>query len=419
MTPDAWALLVRCFAVPRHRPALAEALADAGRAQHGEGDDLALLVARARLDAEDNAGALEALAPALAAADPPAEAFCLALQAHLEGGLEGTEALAQRAARTHPGSGLVGALALEVADRPGPALKAYRALMEEADGPAAALDVQLQAMRAALRVGAYEDGLRLAREAQTSLGEPDARCLAVVYACLRALEPSEDREDLAAMVAEARARAADPALPRGLCLQAILAAGIYLDPAALEPFWAELAPTATADGDEDTLRPQTPSLGEGLSCVATGTGFAALFDEPGLAAHLAGAPPDWLGDADRLAATREAGRLALAAGHGPVLWIRVTAAPVHPADQGRFARQQTQPLVVTSGRVFVGPGEALRVGAEPSVAATLGVELGGRHFYLPPGRYRVTAYQRTAEPWPEDDLRTDPCDMIFHLQKGG
>lgn len=420
MTPDAWALLATCFVGPLHRPGIAEELITAGLSAHPGNIPLLLLGARAKIDADIYAGALEILAPLLAGPNPPAEAFVLALQAHLEGGLEGTEALAHRAVKHHAQYGLLKALSLEVADRPGPSLKEYRTLIEGADGPAMELDLRLHAMRAALRVGAYEDALRLAREAQTEIGEPDPRCLSVMYDSLRALEPSEDREDLAEMVATSRREAADTTLSRDMALRAMLSAGIYLDPAALEPLWGELAPAACSD--EDRLRSQTPLLGEGLVCVATRSGFAALFDEVGLASRLSGDAWDWFKDAKVLTAQREAGRVAVAAGDTTVLWVRVTTAPLNPVDAPRFARLVPQALTVTSGRVFVGPGEALHGGTtapkDHATAQALAQELGGRSFYLAPGRYRVTVYQRTVNPWPIEDVRTDPCDVIFHLQKG-
>jgi hypothetical protein len=416
MTADAWELLARCFVGPQHRPALAEALIREGLEAHPDHGALQLLRARARLDADDISGTLEALEPALAAQAPDAKPFVLALQAHLEGGLEGTEDLARRAVKLHPHHAGLKALALEVADRPGPTLKEYRTLLEEADGPAAALDVRLEGMRAALRVGAYEDALRLAREAQAEIGAPDPRCQSVMYESLRALEPSEDREALAEMVAEARRKAADATLSRNQALRAMLSAGIYLDPAALEPLWAELAPAAIED--EDALRPQTPLLGEGLVCLATQTGFVALFDEVGLAGRLADGAWDWFRDSAVLAGEREAGRLAVASGQSTVVWVRVATAPLSPADKHRFERLAPQPFTVTSGRVFVGPGEALRGGDEEPVGRHLGQELGGRSFYLAPGRYRVTPYQRTIKAWPVSDVRTDPCDVIFQIERG-
>lgn len=416
MTAQAWELLAACFVGPLHRPGVAEDLIRQGLQAHPDHPALLLLRARARLDADDIPAALEVLTPALAEDAPSAEAFALALQAHLEGGLEGTEAMAQRGVKAHGQDGLLKALALEVADRPGPALKEYRTLLEGAAGPAAALDTRLCAMRAALRVGAYEDALRLAREAQTEIGEPDPRCLSVMYDSLRALEPSEDREDLAEMVAVARREAAEATLTREATLQAMLSAGIYLDPAVLEPLWAELAPAAGED--EDTLRPQIPLIGEGLVCVATQTGFVALFDEVGLAPRLSGGAWDWFTDAQILTAEREAGRVAVASGETTVLWVRVTTAPLHSADTNRFARLVPQPFTVTGGRVFVGGGEALHAGDTEPIGHTLGQELGGRSFYLAPGRYQVTVYQRTAQPWPADDVRTDPCDVIFEIQKG-
>ncbi len=416
MTADAWELLADCFVGPLHRPGVAEDLIGQGLKAHPDHLELQLLRARVRIDADDIPGALEVLTPALAESKPRAEVFVLALQAHLEGGLEGTEGVAQRAAKHHPGNGLIKALALEVADRPGPSLKEYRGLLEGADGPAMELELRLHAMRAALRVGAYEDSLRLAREAQTQIGEPDPRCLSVMYDSLRALEPSEDREDLAEMVTQARRRAADATWPRETALRAILSAGIYLDPAVLEDLWAELKPVACEE--EDTLRPQAPLLGEGLVCLATQTGFVTLFDELGLAPRLSGTTSDWVADAKALTTERTAGRVAVASGKSTVLWVRVTTAPLQPADKGRFARQGTQPFTVTSGRVFVGPGEALRGGDPEPVGHTLGQELGGRSFYLDPGRYRVTVYQRTIQSWPRDDVRTEPCDVIFQIEKG-
>jgi len=414
MTAQAWEVLAACFVGPLHRPGVAEELIRQGLQAHPDHPALLLLRARTRLDANDISGALEVLTPALAEATPSAETFALALQAHLEGGLEGTEAMAHRGVKAHGHDRLIQALAMEVADRPGPALKEYRALIEEAAGPAAALDARLRAMRAALRVGAYEDALRLAREAQTEIGEPDPRCLSVMYDSLRALEPTEDREDLAEMVAVARRETADATLPRKTELQAILSAGIYLDPAALEPIWTELAPAAT----KDKLRSQIPLVSEGLLCVATQTGFVALFDEIGLEQRLSRGAWDWFSDAQVLAAEREAGRVAVASGETTVVWVRVTAAPLHPADTQRFERLVPQPLTVTSGRVFAGGGEALRGGDSEPVGHTLGQELGGRSFYLAPGRYQVTVYQRTARTWPADDVRTDPCDVIFEIQKG-
>lgn len=418
MTAEAWTQLAGCFVGPLHRPSIAETLIQQGLAACPDHDGLRHLRARARFDAADFPGALELLAPGLATPTPSSQTLTLALQAHLEGGLEGTEALAQRAAKLHPSSGLVRALALEVADRPGPSLKEYRGLLADAAGPAAALELRLHAMGAALRVGAYEDALKLAREAQTEIGEPDPRCLSVIYDSLRALEPNEDREDLADMATEARREAAEATLDRETALRAMLSTGIYLDPVALAPLWEELALGAT--DDPDGLRPQPPQLAEGLLCVATQTGFVALFDELGLTARLASAAWDWFSNEAVLRTEREAGRVAVAAGESPVLWVRVTTAPLHPADHHRFQRLTPQPFTVTSGRVFLGPGEALHGGAEADAQAshTLGQELGGRSFYLAPGRYRVTPYQRTIQPWPADDVRTDPCDVIFHIQKG-
>jgi len=416
MTAEAWELLAACFVGPLHRPGIADELLGQGRTAHPGHVSLRLLRARMKIDAEDIPAALELLAPLLAEPTPGADTFVLALQAHLEGGLEGTEALAQRAMKLHAGSDLLKALSLEVADRPGPSLKEYRSLIEGADGPAAELDAQLHAMRAALRVGAYEDALRLAREAQTEIGEPDPRCLAVMYDSLRALEPSEDREDLAEMVTASRRAAADATLTREAVLKAILSAGIYLEPAALEPLWTELAPTATTA--KEALRPQLPLLGEGLICLATHTGFVALFDELGLAPRLSDGAGDWYSDAQTLTTLRDEGLLAVATGDTTVIWARVTTAPLHPADRPRFARLAPQPFTVTSGRVFVGPGEALRGGAPAPAGRSLALDLGGRSFYLTPGRYRVTVHQRTTDSWPTDDVSTDPCDVIFQISKG-
>ncbi len=415
MTAEAWELLATCFVGPLHRPGVAETFIQQGLSAHPDHPGLQLLAARAKLDAGEIQPALEVLAPALAAAAPSVAAFVIALQAHLESGLEGTESLAHKAVKIHPRSGLLKALSLEVADRPGPSLKEYRSLLEQADGPAAALDLRLNAMRAALRVGSYEQALRLAREAQTEIGEPDPRCLSVMYDSLRALEPTENREDLADMVAEARRNAGHAELPRETVLQAILSAGIYLEPAALEPLWKELGPTATPDPEK--LRPQTPLLGEGLLCLATQTGFVALFDEVGLAPRLGG-EWDWFTDAETLKAESEAGRVAVASGASTVLWVRVTTLALHPADTRRYRRLVPQPFTVSSGQVYVGGGEALHGNDKESVRGTLGQELGGRDFYLAPGKYQVTVYERILQSWPTDDVRTDPCDVIFQLAKG-
>ncbi|MFH2008862.1 MAG: tetratricopeptide repeat protein [bacterium] len=418
MTPAAWELLASAFVTWRHRPALALQLLGRALAQHPGHPVLLELRARAQLSSGDGGAAVETLKPLLATETPHAQALVTALRAHLEGGLEGTEQLATRALKLHPHHIPLRSLKSELDGRSGAALKGYRTMLAEATSPVDALTCRIDAMRTALRVGDYEDALRLAREAQTQVGEPDARCLSVIYDSLRALEPTEDREDLAAMVEEATRQANVDQLDRGRALRAMLSAGVHLDPDLLENLWAELEPTPTSG----ELKPQIPELAEGLVCCATDTGFVTLFDEGGLEGRLSTGAWDWFQQGDALAEERKAGRLAVAAApeavESTVLWVRVTTQPLPDADRKRFDRLETVKLSVPTGRVFVGPGEALHGASPQRQTVLLGVELGGRHFYLPPGLYEVAAYRRNIKRWPAKDVRTEPCDVVFQLLPG-
>lgn len=73
-------------------------------------------------------------------------------------------------------------------------------------------------------------------------------------------------------------------------------------------------------------------------------------------------------------------------------------------------------LAVTSGQLFVGPGEALCGNPDNELAPlALAQELGGGHRLLPTGTYPVRVYRRTEAPWPLETVDTDPVDIIVRF----
>jgi hypothetical protein len=417
MTPATWDVLASCFIVQRHRPTLAQAILGEALEQHPGNLALTESLARSHLYAGDAARALALLQPLLADAAPPAQVLATALRAHLDGGVPGGEQVAARGERLHPKHGPLLALRLELEGKVGPALRQHRTMLGSAPSPAAELIFRLHAMRAAHRLGVPEDALQLAREAQTVIGEPDARCLRVILESLRALDPDEAREDLVALVQGAEAASARAGLTREETLRAMLVAGLHLDPDRVAETATEWMALAPAPGEP---RPQLPAPVEGLVCTATGTGLVVLADLGGLAPRLGQPPWDWYRAPGALRSEVEAGRLALApAPGGAPVWIRLTTRPLANPDRGRYRPLRTQTFTVRSGLVYLGPGEGLlgaREGAGP--ALDLATDLGGRRCYLPPGRYTVTPWLRTATTWSLEDVRTDPYNVVFHLQPG-
>jgi tetratricopeptide (TPR) repeat protein len=411
LDPASIALLAGCHILPRFNPGIARDFLSVGLESHP--GDPALLETKARLQLLEDSPmeALATLEPLLEATRPPASVLALALQALLDQDAGGAEAFARKALSLHPQDRLLAALAQEVAGRTGPAMEAHLRAVEESRGPMATLEGQLWAMRAAIRLSAFEDALRLARLAQTRIGDPDPRCLDAIYESLSALEPGEPREDLAEMAQEARRRATRRKLSPEDRARAQLAAGFHLDPVLLGPLWDGLQ----ARGPLDPLPAANPEPTRALLPIATGTGCAALFDVQGLAASMAKAPWDWLRDPELVAKAQESGHLVLAAlpSERPS-WLRVCSTPPRPAH--RFSKGPELALKVSSGQVFAGPGEAL-LGSPGDAASPLGLaeELGGRLRLLPVGRYQVTIWRAEGGPWPGDEVGEDPADLVFQL----
>lgn len=415
LSPASYALLAGVHVIPRYRPTTADTLIAAGLARFPGHPSLLEMQARLRLFEGSPTAALDSLAPLLAADAPGASPLGLALQALLEEEAGSAEGFARRARNLHPEDRLLEALGLEAAGRTGQALEAHQRAAEEATGPLGVLEHLLTAMRAACRMSAFEEGLRLARRAQTLLGEPDPRCLEVIYESLTALEPSEQREDLEAMAKEARRRARESSPGPLDRARAQLAAGFHLDPVVLEPLWERWTPLAGAD----PLPAASPEPTTSLLPVATGTGGVALFDVGGVADRLTSGAWDWWRDPEALMAAEEAGLVVVAPLQGTGLgWLRVTTQIPKPAHRYRKGHEVT--LAVPSGQVFAGPLEAL-LGVPDGASApmALATELGGRFRLLPPGRYHITVWYALPGPWPEEEVTADPADIVFQLGTPG
>lgn len=440
-SPASFAIAAACHLVPRYRPGVARMLLGHGLSRFPGHPALVEMQARLELFQGEHEAALSTLEPILAGPRPSAAALGLGLQCLLEGELEGTEALAQRAQSLYPEDPLLLGLFEEIAGAAKKAMGSVRTAVEEAPTPMVALENQLYFLRAAYRMSAFEEGLRLARQTQALLGEPDPRCLEVIYQCLTALEPGEDREDLAEVAEEARRRAWARTLSKEDRLRAMLSVGFHLDPSLLEDTWAAWAPGKT----QDPLPAATPEPSCALLPLATDTGFVTLFDSGFVTLFDSGGqietrsskPTSWLEDPEAVSAQQAAGRLVLApvtGGAGPH-WLRVTTHEPVPRDRYRLAQKVT--LKVPSGRVFAGPGEALLGGpplGDPDSApdappqgsggethggggggVALALELGGRFRLMPQGLYQVKVWHRLDKPWPQNEISGDPVDVVFQI----
>lgn len=411
-----WATLVDAHVVPRLATGIAHALLEPACRRHPDAPELAEVRARLAYWQGDHGLALDALLPLMAKSAVPLRRVVLALQIHLEGEIPGATTLLRAARSRYAHHPLLEAARLEIEGHASAALNAYHDAVIGAPSPLAGLEAELYAMRAACRLSQFEEGLRIARGLQTRIGPPDPRCLAAIHECLTALEPSEVRDDLAEIAREARLRSDEAVLTSAARRDATLAAGLYLDPDLLEPLWRQVSSAPEADAP---LAEGTQEVADALICCATGTAAAALFDPQELAAHAPPTAAGWLADAEALAALSSQSAVALAPAPQPTgpMWIRLTSRPLLKAEQPLYTEAYHGALLVPSGQLYVGPAEPLACLADddPDPMA-LAIELGGRTRRLSPGRYGVRIFRRTSDPWPEDLLAADPCDVIVRLE---
>lgn len=417
LSPEAWALLVEAHVLPRFASGVARELL--GHAERRHPDAAPVAEARARLAfwRGDYDEALDALIPLMAAPAVPLRRAALALQIHLEGEIPGAEPLLRAAEARYAQDPLIAAARHELEGHASAALSAYRAAAEGAPA-VGALEGQLYAMRAACRLSQFEEGLRLARNLQTRMGAPDPRCLASIHECLTALEPGEARDDLAEMTREARRRAEQSGLTSQVQREAMLSAGLYLDPDLLAGLWS----AGPAPGDlpeQDAIPSADPHLADAVVVCATGTGAALLCDPHWVARHTAEQEAPWLGIPETVSALLQSGVLALAPSPAPAgpLYVRLTTAPLPAPEQPLYAETYRGTVAIPTGQLYLGPAEALLPDPEEEEdPLALPIELGGRLRRVPPGRYGVRVYARTEAPWPQAPTAPDPCDVIFRLE---